>query len=149
MHNRVSGNRLAVNPWITHERLDDEVMAINLESGAYVALDDTAADCWTLLVAGASVEDMAGALTERYTVDVADARRDVDAFLDDVLRAGLMTPSDDAPPHAPFENPLPPAGERRPYAAPVVQVFDDLEGLLRLDPVHEVDEFGWPVARRD
>ena len=74
MNDRASGNGLSVSPWITHERLDDEVMAINLESGAYIALDDAAADCWSLLVAGASVDEIARVLAERYTVDEAGAR---------------------------------------------------------------------------
>ena len=30
---------IRVSPWVTHERLDDEVIAINLETGAYYALD--------------------------------------------------------------------------------------------------------------
>ena len=30
-----------------------------------------------------------------------------------------------------------------------VSRYDDLEALLKLDPVHEVDEAGWPVPRAD
>jgi hypothetical protein len=40
-------------------------------------------------------------------------------------------------------------GARRSYAPPDVHKYDDLEELLRLDPVHDVDEVGWPVPRRD
>ena len=45
--------------------------------------------------------------------------------------------------------PPPPNAVRKPYTAPAVQKYDDLEDLLLLDPIHEVDEAGWPVARAD
>jgi hypothetical protein len=31
-----------------------------------------------------------------------------------------------------------------PFAAPSLQAFKDLEGLLLLDPIHEAGEDGWP-----
>jgi hypothetical protein len=37
----------------------------------------------------------------------------------------------------------------RQYQAPTIERFDDLEELLVLDPIHEVDEAGWPVTRAD
>ena len=45
--------------------------------------------------------------------------------------------------------PLPALAAKKPYTAPAVQKYDDLEDLLLLDPIHEVDEAGWPVARAD
>jgi hypothetical protein len=131
---------------VTHERLDDEVIAINLETGAYYALDDTAADCWTLLVGGVATDDIVATLCERYAVDADTARRDLDAFTAELEGDGLLLP-DDAPPSA-IDGALPPVAERRAYVVPVVNKFDDLEELLLLDPIHEVDDVGWPVARQ-
>ena len=72
--------RFRATPWITHERLDDEVIAINLETGEYFALDDVAADAWTLLTAGVGLEDAAGVLAERYDVGAERVRADLSAF---------------------------------------------------------------------
>ena len=131
---------------MTHERLDDEVIAINLETGAYFALDDVAADCWTLLVGGAGTTAIVDALCSRYDVEPATATPDVEDFIATLEAEGLVVVDHDAA-SAPAAE-LAPVGDRRSYVAPVVNKFDDLEELLLLDPIHEVDDVGWPVARQ-
>jgi hypothetical protein len=66
-------------------------------------------------------------VTERLAVDDVDDRGASEAETDFEVRSG---------------------GDRG-YVAPVVQRYDDLEDLLLLDPIHEVDDAGWPVARTD
>jgi len=134
-------------PWVTHERLDDEVIAINLETGAYFALDDVAADCWTLLVGSASTEAVVDAICSRYDVDRATAADDIERFIATLESEGLLVADDDGADGSPAVE-LPPNGDRRAYVAPSVNKFDDLEELLLLDPIHEVDDVGWPVARQ-
>jgi len=45
-----------------------------------------------------------------------------------------------------------PIGEMIPvtiaYAPPVLETFSDMQDLLLLDPIHEVDDAGWPMAPR-
>jgi hypothetical protein len=137
---------IRVSPWVTHERLDDEVIAINLETGAYYALDGVAADCWALVAAGSSIDDAIGTLCERYEVDAGRARADVDDFVAELQRERLVIDADDG---VVSQLALPATTGRRAYAPPAVQKYDDLEDLLLLDPIHEVDEAGWPVARAD
>jgi Coenzyme PQQ synthesis protein D (PqqD) len=132
-----------VNPWVTHERLDDQVLAIHLETGAYFALDDVAAECWTASVAGASLEDVAAQVATRYQIDPATARADVERFAQDLATERLVELAEASDATAPA--PLEPVATRLPYVAPTVQKYDDLEDLLLLDPIHEVDEAGWPV----
>jgi hypothetical protein len=138
-----------VAAWVTHERLDDEVIAINLETGVYFALDDVAADAWTLLAAGVDVDQAATVLAERYDIDPERVRADVMMYTSMLEHEQLVVRDDTGrvEPAAPVELPSP----LRPleYAAPTVTRYDDLEALLRLDPVHEVDEAGWPVMRAD
>ena len=136
---------IRVSPWVTHERLDDEVIAINLETGAYYALDGVAADCWVLTAGGSEVDDLVVAITARYEVDEPLARADVTRFLEQLVVERLVVAGDEAA----SATPLPPIDAKKPYTAPAVQKFDDLEDLLLLDPIHEVDEAGWPVARAD
>ena len=137
---------IRVSPWVTHERLDDEVIAINLETGAYYALDGVAADCWVLSAAGSEIDEVVAVVTERYDVDASRARADIATFLDELVTERLVvTGGGELAP----EVPLAPVTAKKPYAAPAVQKYDDLEDLLLLDPIHEVDEAGWPVARAD
>lgn len=138
-----SGSR--VNPWVTHERLDDEVIAINLETGAYFAFGDVAADCWSLLVAGCDVTHTAAAIAERYGVESERSSSDVAQFVTQLETAGLISGEPDAT-VTPETVGLPTPNGPLAYAAPVVDSFEDLEDLLLLDPIHEVDEAGWPIA---
>jgi hypothetical protein len=145
-----AAGRFSVAPWITHERLDDEVMAINLETGVYFALDDVAADAWTLLVAGVGLGRVVTVLAERYEVDPDRVHSDLVIYATALEHNRLLVRDDDVGRTAPatlVELPAP-TGPLE-YAAPAVSRYDDLEALLRLDPVHEVDEAGWPVMRAD
>jgi hypothetical protein len=138
--------RFAVTRWVTYERLDDEVLAINLETGAYFAMDDCAADCWTLLAAGATSDAAASVLSDRYDAGPSQIRSDVGRFVQELEVAGLVECVDTAA-QSPAPVELPVVDQRLVYAAPTLNMFEDLQDLLLIDPIHEVDEAGWPVAR--
>jgi hypothetical protein len=141
--------QLQFHPHVTHERLDDEVIAINLETGAYYALDGPSADCWTLVAAGAAPDEMVALLDARYDVSPEVVRADVAAFLAQLVEQGLAAETD-APVAAEGDPPALPTGAAAvPYAAPSLTRYDDLDDLLLLDPIHEVDDAGWPIARAE
>ncbi len=78
---------IRVSPWVTHERLDDEVIAINLETGAYYALDGVAADCWALERVGRhATDEIVAVITGRYEVDESQVRADIDQFVERARR---------------------------------------------------------------
>jgi hypothetical protein len=131
---------------VRHDRLDDEVIAIDLESGAYFALDDVAADCWSMLAAGASVEAVIEATAGNFDVASETVRSDVERFVNELLRVRLLRPVDGAPKPVAPPRAATPMGQ---YQAPAIERFDDLEELLALDPIHEVDKAGWPATRAE
>ena len=135
-----------VRPSVRHERLDDEVIAIDLESGAYFALDDVAADCWSILAGGGSPDAAVRATASRFGVAEERARADIARFVREIVEVGLVTPVERPPVPVELRDGAAPS---RPYAPPKIERFDDLEELLVLDPIHEVDEAGWPVAPAD
>jgi len=133
--------RIDVESWMTHERLDDQVIMINLETGAYYALEAAAADCWSALAAGAGFRDIVSDVVRRYDVDRERAEKDVEIFLDSMVNEGLVQWSPEAP--VPLvEEPL--DAPRAMYRAPQIEKHDDLEELLLLDPIHDVGPEGWP-----
>ena len=129
---------------VAHERLDDEVVVINLETGAYYALDGPAADCWTLLSAGTSIDRTVDTLAERHGADPNVVRADVDALAAELVAEGLVVVGpgslDAVELPATITN-----GASTTYKTLRIQKYDDMEELLLLDPVHEVDEAGWPA----
>lgn len=136
--------RFVVEPWMTHERLDDQVMMINLETGAYFALEHTAADCWSALVDGAGPEGLVQVLVGRYEVERGQAAPDVDAFLRSLVDEGIVNWSPDA--EGAVTSPLAACSGRAAYRAPTIDKHDDLEELLLLDPIHDIGPDGWPAA---
>ncbi|HEX3426334.1 MAG TPA: PqqD family protein [Acidimicrobiales bacterium] len=134
-----------VTPWVSHDRLDDEVMVINLKTGAYFAFQGAAADTWTLLVDGHDPSSVAEQIARRYAVEAATAAADIDRFVDalqveELLQSGGSNggagPSVLSAPEVPL-----------PYEAPSIEKYDDLQDLLLLDPIHDVEEAGWPAGR--
>ena len=89
-----------------------------------------------------SVVDIIGARTSSEGAAVETALR---AFVDELEREDLLVRTDQAAPSA-VSAPTPVAsGDERPaFVAPVISKFTDMEDLLLLDPIHEVDEMGWP-----
>jgi hypothetical protein len=134
-----------INPAVNHERLDDEVIAINLDTGVYFAMDDTAADCWSVLAAAGTIDDMVALLVARFEVESDVARRDVEAFSESVVTNGLAMAVEATEAGAVSSDVAPVGSVRLPYVAPVLQGYDDLETLLLIDPIHEVDDAGWPM----
>jgi len=137
--------RLVVEPWMTHERLDDQVMMINLETGAYFALERPAADCWTALVEGAGRAGIVAEVTGQFDVDHAQAAADVETFITAMIDEGLVRWSDEEPADRPAVA-TPSGTQRLTYRAPQIEKHDDLEELLLLDPIHDVGPEGWPAA---
>ena len=69
-----------------------------LDTNGLVTLNATGCCLWELLTQDRSVEDLAGALTEKFEVDIQRARADVQLFLDEITRIGLLEQSPDALP---------------------------------------------------
>ncbi len=127
---------------VISEMLDGETILINLENGNYYSMNDTGSVVWNLLQTGAGAGDMTAALVAGYEVDEDVVTKDLQAFLD-VLRAdGLIVvqTSDAAHRAAPDM-----VTERRPFEAPAMQKYEDMQQMLLADPIHDVDEQGWPV----
>jgi hypothetical protein len=138
---------MRLSPWVTDERIDDVVMAIHLETGAYYVLEGTAADCWTCMASGADVGEVVDVLAARYEVDPDTAREDATAFVTSLVDEGLLTSSHDGAADVDGDLSSLADGSGRPYTAPALHRYDDLDDLLAIDPIHEVDDAGWPIAR--
>ena len=127
--------RFTVNrPAVIDEIIDDEVVVVDLQRGIYFSIRGSGTAIWDLLVDSATVEEATlhvGAEGEAASL-VAEfvAALEQESLLREVLTQD-PTPSSRPALDAPFEPPL-------------FERFTDMEDLLLLDPVHDVDEQGWP-----
>jgi hypothetical protein len=131
-------------PQVVAQVVDGEVVAINLDSGCYYSLRDSAAVIWGLLAAGCSVEEVVADLQGRYlgapeTIDGETVR-----FAQELSHEGLLRQRATGATERAQHQSSGAAEAPVPFASPVLESFNDMEDLLLLDPVHDVGGEGWP-----
>jgi hypothetical protein len=126
---------------VIHERLDDEVIVIDLERGTYYALVRTAADIWTSFTGGATVDAVAATLAPRYGASLDQVQADVSGFASQLGAVGLLVTSPTAQGDAGRVAVQEP---RAHWEEPVLEAYSDMANLVISDPARVVDEAGWP-----
>lgn len=127
---------------ITSEIVDGEVMIINLKNGQYFNINGSSLEIWSALQEGATRNGILRSLEDRYAADPAILASALDQLLDELKKDELISAFEGAEPAA-----SPAAGEKRPFIAPILSKFSDMQELLLLDPIHDVDDAGWPRAK--
>ena len=97
-----------------------------------------------LIVDGVSVEEIIDVLTLKY---VGDRKLILEAILnqvDELLKEGLIVVLEENDNVVKHQENLFDTCEKISFQVPVLEKFSDMEELLLLDPIHEVEESGWP-----
>lgn len=123
-------------PRVVSETVDGEVIVVDLASGNYYSLRDTAAYIWHALVQGVSVQAVICKVRESLNQKDASVDRDVLDFAEALVKEGLIHPSSRVTKAEPG-----PCGS---YQKPVFEKFSDMREFLLVDPIHEVNIRGWP-----
>jgi len=134
---------------VIHEIIDGEVIIINLGTGTYYSLKGSAAHIWELIQQPAGVHrlDLIEALAARFESSHSELEAAVTPFLAELGNEGLVTWTEQAPGRGPDAAPVASnghEGERYGFTPPALEKFTDMQDLVLLDPVHEVDQTGWP-----
>jgi len=133
----------SVQPKVVRECFEDEVVIINLENGNYYSLNGTGAEIWRELEAGGFAEAVAAALVARYEAPEATIRQAVESFIRQLEEHGLVAGTESMSSDTPVVRL--PVESRAVFELPELAVFSDMQDLLLLDPIHDVDESGWPA----
>lgn len=144
-------NRFRVNrPRIAHETIDGESVMIDFDTGNYYSLNPIGSTIWDLMVSGASVGTIVNTLVACYDASQEQVQQTVDRLLAELHQKGLlaMDGSDNDDSHKPSP-PDSASAARLPFMAPQLYEYSDMQDLLLLDPIHEVDEAGWPNIKTD
>ena len=129
------------NPFVVSERLDGEVIAISNQSGKYFSLGNTAADIWFLLQNPTSRKNWLTILNSNYESLPESAEKEIQSFLSQLLEEGLIRAEVISSSDVVV---LPSDSVRRKWIKPEAIIFDDLQDLLLVDPIHDTTEAGWP-----
>jgi hypothetical protein len=124
---------------VVSEVIDGEVVAIDLESGRYYSLEGAAARAWEAIQAGAGLDGVTAAVASEAGITADEAQPDVAAFVAELEAEGLVLSGNGTSPPDP--------GPGRVKLA--LQRYTDMQDLIVIDPIHDVDETGWPNRRPD
>ena len=111
--------------------MDGEAIIINLQNGIYYSMDKAGGFVWEMIERKHTVEETITAITARYSVSRAQAEKDVEQLLEQLLQENLITPSEgaqvDGEPQQDPQNALA-------YEVPKLNIYRDMGDLLALDP---------------
>lgn len=145
----MNNQRFKVNtPTVTHETIDGEAVIINLDSGNYYSLVETGSLIWALVDKGASASEVQELVQQIYQGNAVEIDRGVQDLLTQLQQENLIVPVEGAPEVnlnelkqiLPASNGL----EKTAFNPPSLNKYSDMQELLLLDPIHDVDEAGWP-----
>jgi hypothetical protein len=122
--------RFRVNsPKVIHQIFETEVVIVNLETGIYYSIRGSGMDIWCALDAGMAPAEIVSAFA---------AEPAVQDFIEELEREQLIVAT----------NGEPEAGEKlspaQTFVPPILEKFTDMREMLLIDPIHELDEGGWP-----
>lgn len=133
---------------VVHETFEDEVVIIDLTKGAYFSVSHVGVDIWNLLQQGRTEEEIIEQVVLLYEGGREEIEDAVRELLAEFQREGLIVPDEilaeatRVPVGQPEDGSS--AGEKRSFEKPRLYKYTDMQDLLMLDPVHEVNETGWP-----
>ena len=139
--------RFRVNsPQVISETIDGETIIIHLGTGIYYSFQD-GARVWDAIADSASVAEIVDALERQYDADRGTIEEAVNQVVGELQAEDLVATTDGgADGHAELrvaaDN-----GDRQPFRAPKLTKYTDMQDLVLLDPVHEVDQTGWPHTK--
>jgi hypothetical protein len=77
-------------PQLAERIIDGEALIVNADRGEIVVLNETGAFIWPLLDGRRDLAQITAAVCERFDIDAATARADVEAFLDALEARGAL-----------------------------------------------------------
>ena len=144
--------RLVVNaPAVISEVMDGEAVIMNLASGRYFSCQDVGGEIWSLIQKGITPEQIMRFLASRYEGDREIIEVGLAEFISALKDHDLvrLEPVDGETSEALEPDPLTEAAAGQQYRPPELNVYSDMEDLLLLDPIHDVDETGWPMPKME
>jgi hypothetical protein len=129
-------------PNVICDAFDNEVVAVNMETGTYYSLTGTASAVFNWLDQGAGVQALGRQVAAATREPVDRIVADIQSFADRLIEAGLVQKRGAQPVEVAVE--LTTA-----WTTPLVEEYTDMQDLLLLDPIHDVGQDGWPTRKEE
>jgi len=132
------------DPEVIYEEFGDEIVAVNLDTGIYYSLRGSACEIWLSLKSPTNTSQILDLILEKYEGNEAEIDTHIHQFIDRLISLNLIKISSVTPEIKNTPNPL---VTKSIFLPPEIDIFSDMQDILLLDPVHDVDESGWPILK--
>ena len=149
----INADKYRVNsPNVIHEIIDGEAVIVNLDKGFYYSLLNTGAEIWECINKGMPKADIVSYLLTQYDSSYKDIENAVDILISKLQTEEIIVPNlNKEDTYKKFGEKIKSKREeiKKRFTTPNLEKFTEMEELLLLDPIHEVDEMGWPNMAPD
>jgi len=140
-------------PDIVFEYFQDETVLINLKSGNYYSIDKVGTDILSLIEKRKSVQKIISGLRNKYHSSEYNIGSSVEKFIDrlhdeKIIIRERKIPEEENPSEKTVLDPTK-NSQKISFSPPQFSKYTDMQELLLLDPIHDVDETGWPKKKPD
>lgn len=131
------------SPGVASEIIDGEAVIMNLKTGKYFSAASSGCLIWACIEKAQPVDHIAKLFVAQYAATPEQAKTEVDRFIEDLLAEDLIRAAESAALLSVSD--VGGSETRKAFNAPVLNTYSDMQDLLLLDPIHDVDEAGWPT----
>lgn len=146
--------RFRINsPKVVHDSIDNEVIIIEFESGNYYSLNQSGSDIWKLIHKESSIKEIFDNLSAKYQTNSHTIEEKLWPFLNELKNENLIIEIENKDQKTSKKLSIKQNNNKKTdktdFEIPILQKYSDMQDLLLLDPIHEVDEKGWPIAKQN
>jgi len=129
---------------VVSETIEGEAIIINLETGTYYSMNESGSIVWDAIRSGTSFASIIDKLAGLYDASKEDITASVRTLIESALSEGIIFEK------AEGISVSSEAGtqEKKPFVIPCIQRYDDMQDMLLADPIHDVDDAGWPTLKQ-
>lgn len=144
---------LKVNePNVVHETIEGETILLNLGTGNYYSIEWPGTFVWDLLAETGDIDGIKKAFVEANSEKESEVDKAYSQFIDLLFEEELVVAVENAEGSV-FSNNNKSKDEFGKALSKLDKLtlnkYSDMKDMLLLDPIHDVDEKGWPEPKKD
>jgi hypothetical protein len=122
------------------ERLGNEIVIISFNSGRYFSAKGLATDILLLIENKVPAAKWEMKLNNYYSSEVLDKKK-IRKFLETLIDNNLCIGIEELK-ESNYELPI--DFQREQFDEPIIKIYDDLQDIIMVDPIHDTSLEGWP-----
>lgn len=136
------------SPKVIHETIDGETVIVNLDTGNYYSIDGVGVEVWSSISKGSSEAEIVRNVALKYSGKIDYITESIHKFMKELESEGLISAAElEMQERAAPQTEKTVGSDSYVFEAPVLNRYTDMQEVLLLDPIHDVDETGWPSPK--